>query len=307
MATIDAGALSRHLAALPAPRGRPTDGPAIAGALTYLRKTLHGYGWEVADQPCHDEELGDGVNVVATLPGTVRPAALVVVGAHHDTVPGTPGADDNGSGLAGLLELGRVLALRRWEATIQLVAFDFEEIGAARFSGSTAYVNALRGDQTEFRGAFIFEMIGYRSVTPGSQQVPAGLERIYPDAVGALEGRGRRGDFIAALGSERGESLLSHFARSASSGAPELSLLALPVPDNPALRDLFRSDHVPFWQADLPAVMLTDTADFRNPHYHQPSDLPETLDPTFWRDVVAATLAAVAGLAVPAEEIAATV
>lgn len=300
VAQIDHRALGRHLAALPGPRHRRTDRPAVAAALAYLRQMLRDCGWQVADQPCHDGELGDGVNIVATVSGSVDPAALVVVGAHHDTVPGSPGADDNGSGLAGLLELGRVLSLHPWEATVQLVAFDFEETEAGRFSGSRAYVNALGRDQIEFRGAFIFEMIAYRSMTPASQQAPAGLAGVYPDVVARLDERGGRGDFIVAIGSDSVTHLLGRFLGSAAQAAPDLPVLPLSVPGHVPMRDLFRSDHVSFWQAGLPAVMLTDTANFRNPHYHTPSDLPETLDADFWRQVVAATLAAVAQLAVPA-------
>ena len=115
-----------------------------------------------------------------------------------------------------------------------------------------------------------------------------------------MKRRGHRGDFIVALGNRRGAALLRHFAASAAQAAPDLPVVSLPVPRFAPLPDLYLSDHVPFWQAGLPAVMLTDTAYLRNPHYHRPSDRPETLDPTFWRQVVAATLAAVAALARPA-------
>ncbi len=290
-------ALATHLAALPAPRYRTSAGRAVEATLAHLREALAGCGWQVADQPCRDPYLGPGTNLVATRPGVTRPGELVVVGAHHDTVPDTPGADDNGSGLAGLLELGRLLGPCRWEATVQLVAFDFEETG---FHGSRAYVDALRRERRgELRGAIILEMIGYRGEAPESQRIPPGARWLFRKQVAEVNRRGRRGDFLVALANRRGAALLRHFVAHAAPAAPDLPLFPLPVPRFAPLPDLYLSDHVPFWRAGLPAVMLTDTAYLRNPHYHLPSDRLETLDPTFWQQVVAATVAAVAALARP--------
>jgi acetylornithine deacetylase/succinyl-diaminopimelate desuccinylase-like protein len=295
---VQEDALGRHLASLPAPRHRAGANREVDAALAYLHEALAGCGWQVADQPCQDPFLGPGANLVATLSGTARPEQLVVVGAHHDTVPGSPGADDNGSGLAGLLELARLLSRGRWEATIQLVAFDFEETG---FVGSGAYVAALRqAGRVEFLGAFILEMIGYCSEAPGSQQLVPGAGLLFPRQVAAVKRRGHRGDFLVALADRHGAALLRHFAGWAAQAAPDLPIFPLRAPRFAPLPDLYLSDHVPFWQAGLPAVLLTDTAYLRNPHYHRPSDRPETLDPSFWRRVIAATAAAVASLARPA-------
>lgn len=119
---------------------------------------------------------------MATLLGR-QEDTLVVVGAHHDTVRNSPGADDNASGLAGLLELARLLPQASWEATIQLVAFGFEEtepdVTQAPFAGSRGYVAALE-PSVRVRGAVVSEMIGYASSQMNSQRVPQGLERIYP-------------------------------------------------------------------------------------------------------------------------------
>jgi len=300
---VDLGALQRHLAAFPGPRYRSTDGSAIAKTLAYLRRTFTDYGWSVTDQPCRDEELGDGVNLIATLVGVGNPMAVVVVGAHHDTVPLTPGADDNGSGLAGLLELARLLGARRWDATIDLVAFDFEEVGLdpqqrGTFQGSRRYVVGLQEASRDCRGAFIFEMIGFRNLSPESQKLPDGFAALFPALAGALAARQGRADFIVALG-DAVSPLLAHLERAVEEAVPSLALLPVRVPAGVPLRDLFRSDHVPFWEAGFPAVMLTDTANFRNPHYHKPSDRPETLSPEFWRDVVAATAVTVAAVAGP--------
>ena len=217
-----------HLAALPAPRHRAGATRAVEATLAHLREAFANSGWQVADQPCRDPYLGPGTNLVATRPGATRPGELVVVGAHHDTVPGSPGADDNGSGLAGLLELARLLGPGRWEATVQLVAFDFEETG---FHGSRAYVDALRRERRgELRGAFILEMIGHRSDAPRSQRIPPGARWLFRRQVAEVERRGRHGDFVVALANRHGAALLRHVAAAAARAAPDLPLFPLPVP-----------------------------------------------------------------------------
>ena len=130
--------------------------------------------------------------------------------------------------------------------------------------------------------------------------MPPGAGWLFRKQVAEVNRRGRRGDFLVALANRRGSALLRHFAAHATQAAPDLPVFPIPVPRFAPLPDLYLSDHVPFWRAGLPAVLLTDTAYLRNPHYHLPSDRPETLDPTLWRQVVAATVAAVAALARPA-------
>lgn len=294
---VTADQLWEHLARIPGPRHREVNLSAIDQTLEYLRRRFRGFRWAVVDQPCTDPTLGHGTNLVATLPGR-RADSVVVIGAHHDTVPQTPGADDNGSGLAGLLELARLMSRRSWEATIQLVAFDFEEtepeVTQAPFAGSRTYVASL--DSTvSIRGAFVFEMIGYASSPANSQRVPDGLDRIFSNPIRRLADSGWRGDFIAVLGNSR--DLLDLYLQSATTAAPGLSVVPLEVPSGIGGGHLFRSDHVAFWEAGHPALMLTDTAEFRNPNYHQPSDTFEKLVPEFWRNVVAATLVAAGTLA----------
>lgn len=301
-AQVDASQLHRHLVAIPGPRHRSGDPEAIESTIRYLVQQFRASGWEVAEQPCQDVVLGPGLNIVATLPGR-HPDDVVTVGAHHDTVPQSPGADDNGSGLAGLLEIARLLPRRRWEATIQLVAFDFEETETGRFSGSRAYVNDLVARRAGLRGAFVLEMIAYRAQTPHSQRIPAGIERLYAEQIASLAQTEYTGDFLVALGSDQSRTVLQRFLEHARTNVPELAIASFPVPAGFPARDMFRSDHVPFWEAGLPAVMLTDTAEFRNPNYHRATDTALTLDPSFWRSVVAAVLVSVGSLAVPVGEI----
>ena len=296
---VDPASLVRHLASMPGPRRRPTDIPAIEATLTYLRAQFGDAGWRVRDQPCRHPTLGAGVNIVATLDGDDR-RALVVVGAHHDTVAGTPGADDNGSGLAALVELARILGQRRWHANIELVAFDFEERDAdvRVHVGSCDYVAALPADMT-IRGAFIYDLIAYTDRTAGSQRLPAETSQLFPAVVKALEERGSVGDFVLAMSyaDDRGKTLLRSFLEKAHAAKPDLPVFPLPIPPGASVPDSGRSDHVSFWQAGHPAIFLTDTANFRNPHYHQATDNVDTLDAHFWSLVASATAAAAAMLA----------
>jgi len=186
---IRGDALGLHLAALPAPRHGAGATGAAQATLADLREGLANSGWQVAEQPRQEPYPGAGANLGATLRGATRPGEPVVVGAHHDTVPGSPGADDNGSEPAGLLEVGRLLGPGRWEATVQLVAFDFEETG---FAGSRAYVDRLgRARRFELLGACILEMIGYRSGASCSQRIPPGARWLFRQQVAEVNRRGR--------------------------------------------------------------------------------------------------------------------
>nr|WP_231134510.1 M20/M25/M40 family metallo-hydrolase [Motilibacter deserti] len=262
---------------------------------------LHGFtvrganDWDPA-RPGRTEPVAElpGVNVVAVKEGE-RPDALVVL-AHADTVPGSGGADDNGSGLAALVEVARLLAPERMRLSVVLAAVDHEEHG---FSGSRQLVAWLAA-RRPVRAAYVFEMLGYVSAEPGSQRLPPGVGALYRGQVGRLRARGMPGDFLALIHQKRSRlaatCLASCLAEVAGPRAPVL--LRAPT-DLPGLgvaarrvamaRDFARSDHVPFWEARLPAVQVTDTANFRNPHYHRASDLAETLDYGRIADVAAAT------------------
>ncbi|MFQ5589355.1 MAG: M28 family peptidase, partial [Nitrospiria bacterium] len=205
--------------------------------------------------------------------------------AHYDTVPGSPGADDNASSLAVLLEVARVLSPMRGRLSPQFVAFSLEEQG---FIGSTAYLEALEQQKTPIFGAVILECVGYTDMRPGSQRTPPGLPFTLPD----------RGDFIGLLGNAPAAPIKSAFEAAVDAAVPDLPKIGLLVPGNgEALPDARRSDHVPFWDKGYPAVMLTDTANFRNPHYHQASDRVETLDIPFIVKVAKAVAATVIHLA----------
>jgi Zn-dependent M28 family amino/carboxypeptidase len=191
----------------------------------------------------------------------------ILIAAHYDAVPGTPGADDNATGVAVLLELARKFAAEPARYPLQLVAFDMEEYGLL---GSTEYAALLRQQQQSLRLMISLEMLGYRDSTPGSQTYPSPLERFYPN----------HGDFIALIGNLRTIRDLIGISRSIRKvGIPSQWL---PVPNRGLIvRQTRQSDHAPFWDMGYPAIMVTDTAFLRNPHYHKPSDKIATLDLDF--------------------------
>ena len=207
-------------------------------------------------------EVDDAGNVVLGDPSR----AMVLVGAHYDSIPGTPGADDNASGVAALIAAARAIGPRE---DVCFVAFDGEECG---FVGSRALVAGLGPHPPEH--VHVLEMVGYASREPGSQQNPvAGIQA--PSV----------GDFLGLVGTQESRGLLDHVLTTAD--AHPVPVQALYLPDVPLgmiegiSHHLLRSDHAPFWRAGLPALMWTDTAEFRNPHYHRATDTPETLDYDF--------------------------
>jgi Zn-dependent M28 family amino/carboxypeptidase len=195
----------------------------------------------------------------------------IVIGAHFDTVPGSPGADDNGSGIAVLLELAKIFRENPPQNyPIHLAAFDLEEYG---FLGSRAYAKSLKKQQQSVRLMFSLEMLGYCDPSPGSQRYPTGLKYFYPAT----------GDFIALVGNLETIPDLRKLSQTIRQTVPcewlPVPLGGYPVPDTR------RSDHVPFWDEGYNAIMVTDTADMRNPYYHSAKDTLETLDLDFLTQV----------------------
>jgi Zn-dependent M28 family amino/carboxypeptidase len=224
-------------------------------------------------------------NVVATVGGSSAPP--LIVAAHYDTVQGSPGADDNASGLAVLLDVARTLAAESLSRPVQFIAFCLEE---EDLLGSRAYIAHLRATQREILGAIVLECVGYAGHEEGSQRTPPGI----PIAVPSV------GDFLAIVGNQGSAHLAAEVERAANQQAPALKTLSLLMPGRgERLPDTRRSDHAAFWDADYPAVMLTDTADYRNPHYHRPTDTFDTLNVDFMTQVAAAVTAAVHSLAGP--------
>lgn len=210
-------------------------------------------------------------NLILELPAAAtegqKPRPPILIGAHYDAVVGSPGADDNATGVAVLLELARAFHQAPARHPIRLVAFDFEETSYA-LAGSTYYATSLQ--QEPLRLMLALEMLGYCDRSPNSQQYPPGLKYFFPN----------QGNFIGLIGNLKTIPDLIHLSR-------HLRRAGVPCRWLPAgrrgmiLPDTRRSDHAAFWDRGDRALMVTDTANLRNPHYHKPSDRLETLDLDF--------------------------
>ena len=214
-----------------------------------------------------------------------RSVTTLIIAAHYDTVEQSPGADDNASGLAVLLETAGTLCLRDAGDPFHCIAFCLEE---EDLLGSRAYVASLQKTRQSILGAIVLECVGYARSEPGSQLTPPHLPIAIPSV----------GDFLGVIGNEASRDLVTAIMSCGSATIPSLNMIPMTVPGKgELLPDTRRSDHAAFWDQGYSAVMLTDTANFRNPHYHQPTDTIETLNLDFLGDVVAAVTAAVADLA----------
>ncbi|RUS92386.1 peptidase M28 [Trichormus variabilis SAG 1403-4b] len=210
-------------------------------------------------------------NLILNLPAAAEKQKTdlppILIGAHYDGVPGTVAADDNATGVAVLLEFARSFAGQPARYPLRLVAFDMEEYGLL---GSADYAALLREQKQRIRLMISLEMLGYRDFTPGSQKYPSPLELFYPNS----------GDFIALIGNFRTLGDLISLSRSIRQVG--VSSQWLPTPNRGLMVPQTRlSDHAPFWDQGYPAMMVTDTAFMRNPHYHKPSDTIATLDLDF--------------------------
>lgn len=248
--------------------------PYIASAgHFFVQKYIHEQFSQLGSVDIHTFKVGSKLcrnlilNLLASdsLEKSQKPPILIA--AHYDSVPGSTGADDNATGVAVLLELAKTFAEKPAKHPLRLIAFDMEEFGLL---GSTNYAAQLQQEQQPLRLMISLEMLGYCDSTPGSQKYPHPLQYFYPN----------RGDYIALIGNLRTLADLIKISRSFSKvGIPSQ---LLPVPNRGLIvPDTRRSDHAPFWDAGYPAIMVTDTANMRNPHYHKPSDKIETLNLDF--------------------------
>jgi Zn-dependent M28 family amino/carboxypeptidase len=239
---------------------------ALHAAERFIRESWSRLGYDVVRQPYQACGV-ESANLEITIRGRAEPSAIVLAGAHYDTVDGSPGADDNASGVAALIELARRLRDARPARTIRLVAFVNEEPPFFYFGemGSRVYARAARARNDDIRVMFSLEMLGCYSGTRGSQRYPPLLRHFYPD----------RGDFVAFVSNLRSRAALRAAVRAFKHGS------AFPVESlaSPAIvPGVSWSDQLSFWRAGYRAIMVTDTAFYRNPRYHCATDTPETLD-----------------------------
>ncbi len=285
----EADRLEAHVRALEGDRHPRSAPEGHAEAARYIEGAFREAGYDPVREPFRFRGRRHG-NIVARKAGTDPRLPRVLVGAHFDTVPGSPGADDNGSGVALVLEAARMLAPFELLADVEFVAFDLEEFQGWTYRvGSRRHVAAARAAGVEYAGAFILEMVGYSDSRPDSQRIPAVLRWM---------GFPTTGDFLAAIGDGKSSPLLSLFRNAADLAVPGLPVVTFRSPLRGWLIwNTRRSDNASFWSAGIPALMLTDTAFLRNPNYHRPSDRAETLDFDFLQRVTTATVEAVTVLA----------
>jgi Zn-dependent M28 family amino/carboxypeptidase len=236
-------------------------------ARSYISKAAEEAGYHVRELAF--EHRGETFhNVELTLGEIPAGTASIVIGAHYDSVQGSPGANDNASGVAAVLELARMLRDRRLPLPIRFVAFANEEppyFNSGEGMGSIEYVRGFENPARDVRFMISVETIGYYSEEPGSQRYPVGIGAFYPE----------KGNFVAFIANLSSGDLLSELLE-------RFRLVATLPSEGAALPESIPgvafSDQRSFWDAGVPALMITDTAVFRDPHYHRGSDTAERLD-----------------------------
>ena len=262
--TVNSARLLADLQGLSFERFEPGDRQR---ARDYITSALEAAGWTAQ---LHPFEAGDsaGVNVVAERPGSDPAAGKILLAAHYDSVERSPGADDNATGVAAILETARLLANRSTLRTLQLALFDLEEAGLV---GSTAFAEDPTQLET-LRAAVVLDMVGYSCDIASCQQYPPMLPIAPPSD---------RGLFLAGLGDQGHVPILQALQQATRPNLPPV--FSLPIPLVGSLTpDLVRSDHAVFWNKGIGSVLVTDTANFRNPNYHQATDTPSTVNTEFF-------------------------
>lgn len=233
----------------------------------YIKKVLEdlGLSYELQAYNCQGKSFS---NIIVTIPGQKEPKEIFLIGAHYDTVPLTPGADDNASAVAVLLEICRILKDYRPGKTLKLVFFVLEEPPHFRTSymGSYVYAKKAREMNEQIFGMISLEMLGYYNDTRGGQTFPLPLMNFFYPTVP---------NFIAVVGNLKSKKLVKQIeaAVKKSSSIPVETLSTIKF-----VPGVDFSDHASFWRMGYPAVMITDTAFYRNPHYHTPGDTIDTLN-----------------------------
>ena len=241
---------------------------ALATAANYLEQELRAAGYKVERNEftvATPNGPRSTTNLIAELTGAQRPGEIVIIGAHYDSREGTPGADDNASGSAAVLSLARTFRKAAPARTVRFVLFTNEEYFRQDLMGSLVYAKLCRTRNDNIVAMLSLETIGYFSDVAGSQKYPFPINLFYPstgDFVGFVGNVGSRALVRTAIGSFRTVATLP----SQGVAAPE------------SIEGIGWSDQWSFWRQGYPGIMITDTAPFRNPHYHQPTDAPATLD-----------------------------
>ena len=288
---ISGDRIAGHIRALEGVRHPVAAPEALERAADYLAESFRALGYQLSEHRFLDNGRTFR-NVIASRSGLRRPEERVAVLAHYDTVAGSPGADDNASGVAVMLELARALAPLGFERSVQFIGVCLEENAhdddpGSGTRGSQALANHARDNGWDLTAVLVLESVGYAG-DEVAQAAPPGVPIPVPET----------GNFIAVIGNERSGELSEAFVRAVARHEVDLPHVVLTVPGNgELLPDTRRSDHAPFWDAGFKAVMLTDTTNFRNPHYHRQTDTLATLNLEFAAKVCRATAGSLLELA----------
>jgi len=274
--------LKHHVQALLFDRSPSDQSLGLKRASEYIHNEFSKDGLRVWKEPL-EWEGNQFHNIVAEKKGILSPDQVVIVGAHYDTVPGSPGADDNASAVAVLLEMAANIQRVTTRSTVRLIAFTLEEYG---YVGSAYYARKVKREGERIVGMISLEMVGF---TGRRQKYPVTINpKYYPNV----------GDFIGVVGNQRSEALVEKVRHCLKTYVPQLPAEFIVVPGNgEGLEEARLSDHGPFWDQGYPALLVTDTALLRNPNYHLPSDTIETLDFEFMKKVAVGVFYSVAELA----------
>jgi len=282
--------LKRHvdcLAGLIGPRflKRPK---SIQATIGYIESQWTNMGYTI-ERENYETQGVQATNIIIESPG-INDKRILLLGAHYDTVYCTPGADDNASAVAVMLEVSRLLRSRKTKKRIRYVAFACEEPPHFHLGdmGSQVHARAAKKRGDHIDAMLCLEMVGYYRDEPGSQAIPPGipkwLHRLFPN----------RGNFLAAVGNLNSWKLCWKFRRSFKRTSPQMPLFSIVLPEK--IREIRLSDNSSFWDQGYPALMLTDTSFLRNPNYHQETDTPDTLDYARMTQVVLGVAEALANL-----------
>jgi hypothetical protein len=287
---VDAGRLRAHVERIagfgPHPEGNAV---ATAAVLKWLEGELGTLGYEVQREPFDAPTLimealpeGKGFaqrvemgrrhhNLIVEKHGSEAGLPVLEVGAHYDSVWWGPGADDNGSGVAALLEVARLLAAAAPKRSVRLLFFAMEEEGLV---GSAAHVHQLQARRETIAGAIVLDMVGFVNREPGAQHTPLRVPLVFDPST--------QGDFLVVAGNFASGWLGNVYEACADAYVPAAKYYSV---NRLAgwFEDAVRSDHASYWRAGMHAILLTDTAEMRNPNYHRQSDVPSTCDYEFLR------------------------
>jgi hypothetical protein len=238
----------------------------LNAAADYIREFWKESGYEVRAQIFSVQDTAC-YNLSVEIPGKLKPHEIVIVGAHYDTVSWSPGANDNGSAVAALLELSRLFSTKSTGKTLRFVAFANEEPPFFKTSsmGSLVYAKECRKRKENIVAMVCLETIGYYRDERGTQKYPFPLSSFYPD----------KGNFVAVVGNLSSKPLVKSFARNFMEESDFPVECAAPFG---FITGIDWSDHWSFWRCGYPAIMITDTALFRYPYYHSSQDTSDKLD-----------------------------